>query len=50
MKVFYDHLRRGMDKASALQVAQAATRKKYPHPYYWAGFILTGDPGGNGTR
>jgi len=20
-------------------------RQKYPNPYYWAGFVLTGDPG-----
>ena len=24
-------------------------RKKYPGPYYWAGFVLTGDSGGSGT-
>ena len=45
MKAFYGHLKHGMSKAAALQAAQAATRKKYPHPYYWAAFVLTGDPG-----
>lgn len=45
MKVFYGQLKRGVSKAAALQAAQAATRKKYPHPYYWAAFVLTGDPG-----
>jgi len=45
MKAFYTHLKGGMSKAAALQAAQSDTRKKYPHPYYWAGFVLTGDPG-----
>jgi CHAT domain-containing protein len=44
MRSFYGHLKRGMSKAAALQAAQAATRAKYPHPYYWASFVLTGDP------
>jgi CHAT domain-containing protein/Tfp pilus assembly protein PilF len=44
MRSFYTHLKRGMGKAAALQAAQTATRMKYPHPYYWAAFILTGDP------
>jgi CHAT domain-containing protein/Tfp pilus assembly protein PilF len=50
MKVFYGHLKQGMNKAAALQAAQIATRKKYPHPYYWAAFVLTGDPGKNRRR
>ncbi len=45
MKSFYTHLKRGLTKAEALQAAQKEARKKYPHPYYWAGFVLTGDPG-----
>lgn len=48
MKAFYGNLKRGLSKAAALQVAQIATRKKYPHPYYWAAFVLTGDPGKTG--
>jgi CHAT domain-containing protein len=50
MRAFYKNLKRGMSKAAALQAAQAATRKKYPHPYYWAAFVLTGDPGKNNRR
>jgi CHAT domain-containing protein len=50
MKTFYSHLKRGWSKAAALQAAQIETRKKYPHPYYWAGFVLTGDPGKNRGR
>jgi CHAT domain-containing protein len=45
MKTFYRRLNQGLSKAAALKAAQAATRKKYPHPYYWAAFVLTGDPG-----
>jgi len=36
---------RGMqqtDKLDALRKAQLETRKKYPHPYYWSAFQLTG--------
>jgi CHAT domain-containing protein len=49
MEAFYASLKRGASKASALRVAQAEVRKKYPHPYYWAGFVLNGDPGGGGS-
>jgi len=45
MTSFYTRLRAGMGKAAALRAAQAETRAKYPHPYYWAGFVLTGSPG-----
>ncbi len=45
MERFYTHLREGMGKAQALQQAQREVRAKYPHPYYWAAFVLTGDPG-----
>jgi len=27
------------------QAAQVEIRRKSPNPYYWAGFVLTGDPG-----
>lgn len=45
MIAFYDHLKHGMSKAQALRSAQVDIRRKYPNPYYWAGFVLTGDPG-----
>jgi CHAT domain-containing protein/Tfp pilus assembly protein PilF len=48
MVFFYTHLRQGLSKAEALRAAQIEMRKKYPHPYYWAGFVLTGDPGPTG--
>src|SRR4030095_13012330 len=43
----YKRLREGMSKAAALRAAQAETRAKpeYSHPYYWAGFVLIGQPG-----
>ena len=45
MQQFYGYLRVGKSKAEALKLAQQDTRRKYPHPYYWAGFVLTGDSG-----
>jgi CHAT domain-containing protein len=50
MKAFYTNVKRGMSKAAALRAAQAETRKKYSHPYYWAAFVLTGDPGKDSGR
>lgn len=41
---FYEHLKKDdVSKAEALSLAQQDTRKKYPHPYNWAAFVLTGD-------
>jgi CHAT domain-containing protein/Tfp pilus assembly protein PilF len=45
MKAFYTRLKQGMSKADALREAQRETRRTYPNPYYWASFVLTGDPG-----
>jgi CHAT domain-containing protein/tetratricopeptide (TPR) repeat protein len=50
MEAFYTHLRQGDHKARALQAAQRETRARYPHPYYWAAFVLTGDPGINAVK
>jgi CHAT domain-containing protein len=41
MTRFYDELKSG-DKREALRAAQIATREKYPHPFFWAAFQLTG--------
>jgi CHAT domain-containing protein len=46
MTRFYSNLSSGMGRAASLSAAQKATRARYSHPYFWAGFILTGDPGG----
>jgi tetratricopeptide (TPR) repeat protein len=48
MERFYTHLRSGIAKAQALRQAQIEVRAEYPHPYYWAAFVLTGD-GGSGS-
>lgn len=45
MERFYTHLRARLGKAEALRQAQIDTRAEYPHPYYWAAFVLTGDAG-----
>jgi CHAT domain-containing protein len=41
MTRFYSALK-GTSKREALRLAQIETRRKYPHPYYWAAFQLTG--------
>lgn len=48
MESFFTNLLQGKGKAEALQLAQKSLRErdeKYRHPYYWAAFVLTGDPG-----
>jgi len=45
MTSFYTHLREGAPKAEALRMAQQETRQVFVEPYYWAGFVLVGDPG-----
>jgi CHAT domain-containing protein/tetratricopeptide (TPR) repeat protein len=44
MTAFYTYLKQGLGKAAALRAAQADIRRKYPNPYYWAAFVLTGNP------
>jgi CHAT domain-containing protein len=41
MREFYDGLARG-DSGLALQAAQRAAMKEFPHPFAWAAFGLTG--------
>jgi len=45
MERFYIYLKADMGKGEALRQAQMDTREQYPSPYYWAAFVLTGDPG-----
>jgi CHAT domain-containing protein len=45
MTCLYRHLEGGVDKATAVQQAIAGIREQYPHPYYWAPFILVGAGG-----
>ncbi len=47
MKHFYDAYFRGEGKAAALRSAKRAMGKgRYAHPYFWAPYVLTGDPDG----
>jgi CHAT domain-containing protein len=46
MQYFYDHLRKSPDKPAALRAAMSQLRRSFPHPYYWAPFVLVGsEPG-----
>ncbi|MGH9817075.1 MAG: CHAT domain-containing protein [Candidatus Acidiferrales bacterium] len=42
MRLFYGRLRDSGDKAGAVRDAMLELRAKYPHPYYWAPFLLIG--------
>jgi CHAT domain-containing protein len=42
MKSFYGRFRGHSDKRIALQASMQELRARYPHPYYWAPFILVG--------
>jgi CHAT domain-containing protein len=43
MKQFYARLLAGDTKDVAIEKAGEAIRAKYPHPFYWAPFVLDGD-------
>jgi CHAT domain-containing protein len=43
MTTFYQHLKSGKNRAEALSLARRAIKAKYPHPFYWAVFILNGE-------
>ena len=42
MRLFYLHLKDGGDKVTSLRKAMLGLREHYPHPYYWAPFLLVG--------
>ena len=42
MTSFYRELESGKDKSSALRSAALTLRDEYPHPFYWAPFLLIG--------
>ena len=43
MGLFYRQLRQGTDKKTSLALARKAIRTRYPHPFYWAPFVLYGE-------
>jgi CHAT domain-containing protein len=42
MKLFYARLKTDPHKARAMGYAMAEIRKAFPHPFYWAPFVLVG--------
>ena len=44
MRHFYGRLTEEREPAGALRHAMVSLRESYPHPYYWAPFVLTGRP------
>jgi CHAT domain-containing protein len=45
MGSFYRYLQSGSNKARAVQLAMRDLRDRYPHPFYWAPFLLVGQAG-----
>ncbi len=45
MGQLYSAIRAGDEKRAALRAAQLAIKEAYGHPYYWAPFVLIGNPG-----
>jgi hypothetical protein len=41
---FYISLEQGLGPAAAMRAAQTELRRIYPHPYYWAPFLVIGRP------
>ena len=39
---FYEALNSKKNKAEALRQASSAIRRRYPHPFHWAPFVLVG--------
>jgi len=44
MSTMYSRIQAGDTKRAALRAAQLAVKDAYGHPYYWAPFILMGNP------
>ena len=44
MAAFYAALRSGRGRAAAVRDAQRLVAREHPSPYYWAAFVLSGNP------
>ena len=44
MRNFYSNIADGNPKSESLRLAMLRLRQDHPHPYYWAPFLLMGDP------
>lgn len=42
MSIFYKQLAHNSNKSSALRLSMQELRNRYPHPYFWAPFVLVG--------
>ena len=42
MTAFYQNLAQGQDVVVALRLAQLTIKQSFPHPYYWAPFMVVG--------
>ena len=43
MKSFYDQINQGKTRADAMKSTRLDIKKKHPHPYFWAVFVLYGE-------
>ena len=44
MSTFYENwLIKGQSRQKAFSNAKVELRKQYPHPYYWAAFVMIGE-------
>jgi CHAT domain-containing protein/tetratricopeptide (TPR) repeat protein len=44
MARFYQEWQQGVAKSAAFRSAMLVTRERYPNPFYWAPFLLVGNP------
>jgi CHAT domain-containing protein len=44
MERFYTGIGEGLSPASAMRAAQLTVRREWPHPYFWAPFLVMGKP------